>query len=153
MFPVCHNVFGGSAIQTGYLRQEAGGGSVHIHANRIYAVLYNAAQSCIQFFLGTVVLILPDTDGLGVNFYQLCQRVLQPSRDGNGRAEIDIVIREFLCRKRGGGVNGCTGLIDNHIAGIGKAVEHFHGHCFRLPGGSAVTDGDVTHLMLAHQAA
>lgn len=60
-------------------------------------------QGLCQPFLGHIVLILAHANGLGLNFHQLRQRILKPPGDGDGRAEIHIVFRKFLCRQGGGG--------------------------------------------------
>ena len=97
------------------------------------------------------MLILPHADGLGVNLHQLCQGILKPPGNGDGRAQVYIILREFLCRQRGCGVDGGAGLVDNHIAGLGEAAEQLDGHGLGLPGGGAVSDGDVPDSVLAHQ--
>ena len=65
-----------------------GGSGVQIHAYIVDAVLHHAAQSFIQPLFGHVVLILPHADGLGIDFYQLRQRVLKPAGDGDGARRV-----------------------------------------------------------------
>ena len=43
-------------------------------------------------FCGHVVLILPHADGLGVDLHQLRQRILQPPGDGDGAAQVHVII-------------------------------------------------------------
>ena len=97
------------------------------------------------------MLILTHADGLGVDFHQLCQRVLEAAGNGHGRAQIHIVFREFLRRQGRGGVHRRPGFIDDGIAGLGEGAQQLHRHGLRLPGGGAVADGQVLYLVLAHE--
>ena len=96
LFPVGNDVLCSGGSQTGNLLQKRRGSSIGIHAHCIDAVLHHAAQGSIQLLLGAVVLVLSHADGLGVNFNQLCQRILQTACDGYSGAQIHIVFREFL---------------------------------------------------------
>ena len=97
------------------------------------------------------MLILPNANGLGVNFYQLCQRVLEPPGNGHSGAEVYIIVGELLRSQGRGGIDGGSGFIDNGIAGIRECTEHLHCHGFSLPGGGAVADGDMLYPVLPHQ--
>ncbi len=102
-------------------------------------------------FGGTVVLVLPHADGLGVDLHQLRQGVLQAPCDGHGGAEVHVVLRELLRRQGAGGVDGGPGLGDDHVADVRPGGVHLpdqlHGHLLRLPAGGAVADGDVLHTV------
>ena len=98
------------------------------------------------------MLILSHTDGLGIDFHQLCQRVLKPSGDGHRGAQVYIILREFLGGQGRGRVDGGAGFVDDHIAGLGEGTQHLHGHGLDLPGGSAVADGNVADVVSAHHA-
>ena len=84
LLPIQHDVFGGGTVEAGDLLQQTPGGSVDIHADCVDAILHHSAQCRIQLLLGAIVLILPNANGLGVNFYQLGQRVLEPPGNGHG---------------------------------------------------------------------
>ena len=101
-----------------------------------------------------IVLILADTDGFGVDFDQLRERVLKPARDGYRRAEIDVVVRKFLGGQLGGGVDGRARLGDDHV-GDAAAVfaDKFRHEQLALLGGRAVADGDAGDMMARAQAA
>ena len=98
------------------------------------------------------MLILAHTDGLGVDFDQLGQGILKAAGNGDGRAQIDVILREFLRGQGRGRIHGGTGFTDDHIAGLRKGTQQLHGHGLRLPGGGAVADGNVPDLMPAHEA-
>ena len=149
--PKGHNIFGSGRGQAGNLLQQAPGGGVHIHAHGIDAVLHHGAQGGIQLLLGAVMLVLAHADGLGVDFYQLGQGVLKTAGNGNGRAQIHIILRKFLRSQGRGRIYGSAGLVYDHITGLGEGTQQLHGHGFRLPGGGAVSDGNVPDLMLAHE--
>ena len=57
------------------------------------------AQRARKLGLVKVVLVLANADGLGRDLDELCQRVLQSSRNGNGAAQGNIVIGKFLRRQ------------------------------------------------------
>ena len=98
------------------------------------------------------MLILPDADGLGVNFHKLGERVLQAARDGHGRAEIHVVLRELFGGELACRVHGCARLGDDHVADVRAALVHpadqLNGHLFGLAAGGAVADGNVLHVVL-----
>ena len=85
-----------------------------------------------------------DADGLGVDLHQLRQRVLQAPRDGDGGAEVHVVVGELLRRQLGRGVDGRARLADDHVAQApADLADELDGHGLRLAGGGAVADGDV----------
>ena len=98
------------------------------------------------------MLVLPHANGLGINFHQLRQRVLQAAGDGNGGAQIHIVLRKLLCGQWAGGVDGGSGLRDDHIADASALIlglgDQLHSHLLRLSAGSAVSNGDVFYMIL-----
>ena len=97
------------------------------------------------------MLILTYADGLGIDFHQLCQRILESAGNGYRGTQIHIEFREFFRCQGRGGVNRGAGFIDDGIADIGEIPEHFHRHGFCLTGGGTVTDGDMIDPVLADQ--
>ena len=53
-------------------------------------------QGGVQPGGGHIMLILAHANGLGVDFHQLCQGVLEAAGDGDGGAEIDVVLPQLL---------------------------------------------------------
>ena len=95
------------------------------------------------------MLVLPHADGLGVDLHQLRQRILQAAGDGDGGAQVHVVLREFLRRQLSGGVYRRARLVDDHVADPRQTPQHLHRHLLRLPAGGAVADGDMCHAVLS----
>ena len=119
---------------------------------RVKELAIHAVQGGIQPGGRHIVLVLPDTDGLGVDLHQLRQRVLEPPGDGHRRPEVHVVLGELLRRQRACGVHGGPRLGDDHVADVGSGIvdlpDQLHRHLLRLPAGGAVADGDVLHMVL-----
>ena len=99
------------------------------------------------------MLILPDANGLGVDLYQLGQRILQAAGNGYSGTQIDIKFGKFFGGQLAGGVDRCAGFVDHHIAdSAAHPADQFNCHLFRLPAGSAVADGQMLHAVLVHQS-
>ena len=101
------------------------------------------------------MLVLPHADSLGVDFHQLCQRVLQAPGNGHGGAEIHVILGKFLGGQRTCGVHGGPGLGHDHIADVGPGIVYLpnqlHGHLLCFPAGGTVADGDVLYAIFADE--
>ncbi len=86
---------------------------------------------------------MPHADGLGVNFDQLRQGVLQAAGNGHGGTQGHIVLREFLRRQLGSGIDRGAGLADHHVrdplGNLPQKVGHKH---LRFVGGGSVANRD-----------
>ena len=91
--------------QTGNAPQQGGRRRVQIHAHCVHAVLHHVVQRGFQLLLRHVVLILPDADGLRLDLHKLRQRVLQPPRDRNRRAQVHVKLRKLLRCERARGID------------------------------------------------
>ena len=99
------------------------------------------------------MLVLANTDGLGLDFHQLGQRVLQTTGNGHRATVGDIQIREFASRQLGGGIHRGARLGDHHLLHF-LAAAQLDQVCRQLVGltrGSAVADRNQINLMLAAQ--
>ena len=102
------------------------------------------------------MLILPDPNRLRVDFHQLCQRVLQPPRNGNGAAQGNIKLRKFFCSQLGRRIDRGARLADHHIGylvlqfGIQLSQQLRHKD-FRLLAGGPVSNGNHRHPILLNQ--
>ena len=76
--------------------QEGLTGRVCIHSHLVDAVLNGLQQTPVQLFLVNVMLILSDADQLRIDFYKLCERILQAARKADGAPRRDGKLREFL---------------------------------------------------------
>ncbi|MBT9134022.1 MAG: hypothetical protein DDT38_00749 [Firmicutes bacterium] len=61
------------------------------------------------------MLVLPDSDGLGVNLYQFSQRVKHAATDRHRPAQSDVKFRQFFARQFGCRVNTRARLIDDGV--------------------------------------
>src|SRR5690606_35639767 len=109
------DVAGNGSRETRHAAQQRSGGNVHVHAYGVYAVFHHSVQGLTQAGLANVVLGLANTDGLRLNLHQLCERIPQTTRDGNGAADGDVERREFFTRDIGGGVHGSASFVDHHL--------------------------------------
>ena len=98
--------------------QQGYGRSIQIHAHPVYTILHHRAQHLIQALLVQIVLILADADGLRIDLHQLCQRVLEPSGNGNGAPLSHIKAGKLLCGQLTGRIYRRPCLVYDHIAHI-----------------------------------
>ena len=77
--PVGHNIFGNGFRDSFNIFQKRSRSCIQIHADPVYTVLHYALKGLWAQCLWSIVLILPYANGLGINFYQLCQRILKTS--------------------------------------------------------------------------
>ena len=132
--PVLHDILRGGLIDAGNIGKQGVGGGIDVHADRIDAGLDHTAQRLIQPRLLHVMLVLPDADALGIDLDQLRQRILEPPRDGHGRALHHVEIREFLRRQLGRGIDRRARLADDDIlAGLLNLLQQSGNECLTLP--------------------
>ena len=79
--------------------QEGGGGGIEIDTDMVYGVLYSSIQCLPELLLTDIVLILSNADRLWIDLYELGERILHASCNGNGAANRDIVVGQFLLRE------------------------------------------------------
>ena len=85
-------------------------GGVDVDADGIDAVLDDGIEVARQLGLRDVVLVLADADGFGVDLDQFGQRVLQAAGNGDGAADRDVEVGEFLGGEFGGGIDRGAGF-------------------------------------------
>ena len=95
LLAISDDVLCSRGVQTGHAPQQGGGGRVQIDADGVDAILHHAGERLVELLFRHVVLILTDANGLRVDLDQLGQWVLQPPRDGDRAAQVDIVLRKF----------------------------------------------------------
>ena len=120
---------------------------------RLTQLSITLSSDCLKLALVNVVLILADSDRLGIDLDQLGERVLQPAGNGNGAAHGEIEIGKLLPRNLRGGVDAGAGLADGHgknVIQLPLAQEIAH-ESIRLAGSRAVADGDGAHVVLLQQ--
>ncbi len=65
------------------------------------------------------MLILADTDGLGIDLNKLRKRILYTARDGSRTSLSHIKVRELFGSELACGINRCARLVCNDIGKIG----------------------------------
>ena len=137
------------ACHTGKQRRA---GSVQVHTHSVHAGFHHAVQRGRKLRRGHVVLILPNTHGLGVDLYKLGQRVLQAPGNGYRAAQVHIVFRKLLSRQLGGRIHAGSGLAHHHIAdGQVQLCDHIRRKYLGLLARGTVADGNDLHTVLFDQ--
>ncbi len=138
------------------MAQKRPAGGVQVHPHRVDAAFHHAPQGAFQPGGGHIVLVLPHPDGLGVNFYQLRQGVLEPPGDGNRAAQVYVKLGELLAGQLAGGIDRGPRLAHHHIGEGGLVLrpqlpDKLRHQPLRFPAGGAVADGDDGNLVLPNQ--
>ena len=98
------------------------------------------------------MLVLAYADGLGVDFHQLRQRILEPAGDGRGASLSHIEIGEFLGGQLAGGINAGPGFVyDDILYRPVQLFQQFHNNLLGLTGSRAVANGNQIHMVLADE--
>ena len=149
------DVLGQGLGEAGDPVEQGDRGGVHIHPHRVHAILDHRIEPAGQLALADVVLVLTDTYALWVDLDQLGQRILQAAGDGDGAAQGDVEIREFLGGKLGSGVDRRSRFAHHNFLGLGGrvALEQIAHQAVGFPRGGAVADADEFDLVLLAQLA
>ena len=128
------------------------GSGVDLHADSIHGVLHHGIERVLELGLGNVVLILPNADGLRIDFDELGKRVLQAAGNRHSTAERDIHVRELSCGQGRCGVHGGTGLRNHHrgqllASGLSNQIGYFASQGFGLAGSGAIADSHELHAV------
>lgn len=114
---------------------------------------YGGVEGMRQFLLVDIMLVLPDADGLRVDFHEFGQRILNAAGDGDGTAYGDIVVRQFFFRQRGGGVDGGSGFVCDQVVNLFQMVlpDEIGGELLGLIGSGAIADGEQGDVVLSDE--
>jgi hypothetical protein len=93
--------------------QQVVRGGVEVHAHLVHAGIHDGIQALLQGGGRNVVLVLAHADALGIDLHQFGQGILQAPRDGNGAADGEIEIGEFLARDVAGAVHAGARFADH----------------------------------------
>src|SRR5690606_20446700 len=123
---------------------------VDLNTHAVHTVLDHGVEAFSQLGLADIVLVLADSDGLGVDLDQLCQRVLQSATNGHGTADGHVQVGKLPGGISGGGVDGRAGFIDDDFLKLElwMALDQVTYQFVRLPGGRAVADGNQFDVVL-----
>ena len=150
--PVVNDVAGNGLVDSGDIFQKGRGCGVQIHAHFVHAVLHHAVQGIAELLLVHVMLVLAYADGLGVDFHQLRQRILEPAGDGRGASLSHIEIGEFLGGQLAGGINAGPGFVyDDILYRPVQLFQQIHDNLFGFPGGGAIAHGNQIHMVFRNQ--
>src|ERR1017187_5417497 len=117
-------------------------GGVEINTHKIYAAFYYLVQSCLEPVLVDVVLVLADSDTLGVNFYKFAEGIQQPATDTDGAANGNIFIRELFPGCFAGRIDrGATFIYHKNRNRSAKINAPHQLFCFFAGGPISVADG------------
>ncbi|EGY01038.1 hypothetical protein AZA_29053 [Nitrospirillum viridazoti Y2] len=150
---VIDDVAGNAVAQARHPGQQGHRGGVEVHAHAVHAILDHGVQGAGQLGGADVMLVLADADGLRIDLHQFGQRVLQAPRDGDGAAQADVQVGEFLGRHFRCGIDRGASL-RNHDLGQFQLRELGHdvgGQLVRLARRRAVADGDQADIVPAGQ--
>ncbi len=138
------DVLGHRRRQARHPRQQRGRSGVDEHAHRVDAILHARVQRLGQAELVHVVLVLADTDRLGLDLDQFGQRILQAPRDRYGPAQRHVEAGELAGRELGRRVHRGAGLTDHDLLQlrIVAGLDDLTGELVGFAAGGAVADGD-----------
>ena len=91
-----YDVFGDGGIDTGNMAQQGRGCCVQIYADMIDGGFNGSIERASEFFLVDIMLILSDTNGLGIDLYQFGERILYPAGNRYGPTDGHIIVRQFF---------------------------------------------------------
>ena len=116
---------------------------IDIDAHTVDRLGHDEVQSFFEPCRRQIMLILPDPQRLWIDLDQLCQRIDDPTGDGNGGTLFDLQLRKLLSGQRTGRIHAGAGL-----AHQGKAhgqlffADEMSDEGFALPGSRPIADGD-----------
>ena len=112
LLAIIDDVLGEGGTKATDVHQQVLGGRVEIHAHIIDTTLDGLIQGVLEFCLIDIVLVLSHANAFGVDLHQFGQRIHETTADGDGPADSDILVREFLAGDFRGGIDGGSSLRD-----------------------------------------
>ena len=112
-------------------------------------------ERLLELRLVHIVLVLPYSNGLGVNLDQLCQRVHEAASDTDGSANSHILIGELFARNGRGGIDGSAVFAnDKHVNLVLQTdvLQHIAHKSLRFTRSGAVAYSNGLNLKLFDEA-
>ena len=100
--------------EPGNIRQQLLAGRVHLDANTIDATGHDIVEALLQHRLVHVVLVLTDSDRLGVDLHQLGERIGESAPDGYRPADCHVLIGKLLPGHLRSRINRGAAFVDHH---------------------------------------
>ena len=138
---VLHDVFGQFFADATYVTQQVFAGGIYIYSHRIHAAHHGIVQFFFEFGLVDVVLVLAYTNGFGINFNQLGQRIGQAAANRNSPTNGHVIIRKFVAGNFGCRVHRSAGF--THHKYLYRLVKgDFFNEKFGFPRSSSVANSN-----------
>ena len=148
---VFHYVLRKGGTYAGHISEQMSGCGVQIDSHTVHAGFHHVVQLIPQCSLIHIILVLPHSERLRVNFHKFSKRVHQPSAYGNSTPYGHIIFRKFLPCHFGCRIDGCPVLThskDFHTSRFGHPLYEL----LSLTGSSAVAYGyDLDSVLSNHR--
>ena len=152
LFSILNDILCNSCINARNVGKERVGCGVNVNTNTVYTTLNNTAESLGKSCLLHIMLILTNTDSLGLDLNKLCKGILNSSCDRNSRSLHYVKVGEFLGSNLRSRVNRSTCLgNDSILYSLGAACVTDNvlcNKCLALTGCGTVTDRDNINVVL-----
>ncbi len=90
------DVFRDGIAEAGDEGEQVLGGGVELYADAVDAGFDGVVEGGFEGALVDIVLVLADADGFGVDFHELGEGIHEAAADGDGAADGDVFVGEFL---------------------------------------------------------
>ena len=153
---VCNDVLGKRRADPGHIGEEIGRSGVEVDSYGVHARLDRAIKLLFEESLVHVVLVLADSEVLGVDLDELGERVHEPASDADCAADRDVLVGHLLAGYLRGAVDAGSVFADGPDLAAFWENNLFH-EVLRLAAGGAVADGDgfdpvlFDHLLDGHE--
>lgn len=133
--------------------EQGSAGGIDFDADLVDAAFDDFVELFLEEGLVDVVLVLADADGLGIDFDEFCEGILESPSDGDRAANGEIEVREFFAGDIGGAVDAGPGLVDLDEDDIAQPLgfEEFFEEGFGFASTCTVADGDGIGRILGEE--
>ena len=150
LLPVRHDIVGKLRPDSRDRRQQLGAGHVDFHSNPVHATDHHILQPLLEDTLIHVMLILSDSNRLGVDLHQLRKGVHEPSPDGHRATYRHVLFGKFFTGHLRGGIDRGPTFI-HHDQWNGRRQFERAKKSFGFPAGRAIANGNRLNLKSCHQ--
>ncbi len=126
-------------------------GGVEFHPHAVDTTDDHVIETPFERGLIDIMLVLPDANRLGIEFYQFRQRIHEPAANRHRAAHGEVMGGEFFARNLGSGVDRRATLVDHHDGNGGRNAD-LANEGFGFAAGGTVADRDGLDIELADQS-